>query len=442
MAQRTVRERGDTADRHAPSYYAATAGTQPAFPTLAASLDTDVCIVGAGFTGLSAALHLARRGTNVTVIDQASVGWGASGRNGGQAGLGWRKTPQELAATLGRDAAHALWDQAKAARAHLLGLVDEIAREEGIDCAYRPGIVSLRHKPGQVADAHAHVEVLRREFGHEDIFPLTREEGRKLVGSDDYHGGYYDRAGGHVHTLRLAYGMARRAVAAGATIYERTPALDYREEGDRVVVRAPRGEIRARHLLVAGNGYLDGFAPAAERKLMPLNNFIITTEPLGEDLARSLIANDAAVVDGRFVVYYFRLTEERRLLFGGGETYGYSFPADIAGFVRGHMLKIYPQLSNVRIDHAWGGTLAITTSRLPLVRRLSPRVTVAAGYSGKGVVIAPWCGKVVADAISGGDADLSLLARFPVLDFPGGKVLRSPLLVAAMTFYALRDRLG
>ncbi len=146
---------------------------------------------------------------------------------------------------------------------------------------------------------------------------------------------------------------------------------------------------------------------------MPLNNFIITTEPLGEDLARSLIANDAAVVDGRFVVYYFRLTEERRLLFGGGETYGYSFPADIAGFVRGHMLKIYPQLSNVRIDHAWGGTLAITTSRLPLVRRLSARVTVSAGYSGKGVVIAPWCGKVVADAISGGDADLSLLARFP-----------------------------
>ncbi len=191
-------------------------------------------------------------------------------------------------------------------------------------------------------------------------------------------------------------------------------------------MRTPRGEIRAGHLLVAGNGYLDGFAPAAERKLMPLNNFIITTEPLGED-PRPIADRQRRGGRRRPVRrLLFPPDRERRLLFGGGETYGYSFPADIAGFVRGHMLKIYPQLSNVRIDHAWGGTLAITTSRLPLVRRLSARVTVSAGYSGKGVVIAPWCGKVVADAISGGDADLSLLARFPVLDFPGGKVLRSP----------------
>jgi gamma-glutamylputrescine oxidase len=397
----------------------------------------DVCIVGGGYTGLSAALHLARRGVRVILLEQSRLGWGASGRNGGQAHVGMRRDQQWLEQHVGPEDARRLWEFSLAARAHLDWLVETYR----IDCDLRLGYLHANHRERYTAETRHHVEHLRTKYGYDQIRFVERDELASMVATRDYCSGSFDARGGHVHALNLALGVARAAVSHGARLHEdvEVTGLEPRHGGWRIATT--RGEVSADRVVLACNGYLRGLAPQVERHVMPINNYIAVTEPLGAEGARRLISNGAAVSDSRFVVNYFRITADHRLLFGGGENYGYKFPRDIAAFVRPQVLKIFPQLTQVRFDYAWGGTLAITPTRMPWVHEFHPGLINASGFSGLGVVIAPYTGKAVADALCGERDAFELLGRVPVPAFPGGPWLRSPTLVAAMLFYALRDRL-
>jgi gamma-glutamylputrescine oxidase len=453
----------------APSLYAASADPAPAFPRLRENLRTDVAIIGGGYTGLSAALHLAEAGIGAVVVEANSVGWGASGRNGGQLHSGQRRDQDWLERKLGRDAARALWRLAEEAKALTLGL---IARHR-IDCEWRQGLIEVVHKRRLVPGEIAYVEKLRRDYGYEPVEWLDRDQVAAAIGTRHYYGGRLDRGAGHLDPLKLAQGIARAAARAGARLYEGTAAIAIAGDastGFRVACRAaaagaaaaplagrrPRppetaaaparqpavaATVTADVVILAGNGHLHGIDPETEARVMPIDNYILATEPIGAGRPGGIIPGGEAVSDTRFVVYYFRPSFDGRLIFGGGETYSPRPPRDLAGFVRRHMLKVYPQLGRTRIDYAWGGRLAITLSRLPFIRRLRPGVYVAAGYSGQGVALAPFAGKVLADAIRGDTARLDRFAALPAPPFPGGRLLRYPALVAGMSWYALRDRL-
>jgi gamma-glutamylputrescine oxidase len=422
---------------HAPSYYAATLKEAAPTTPLDGPTACDVCVIGGGYAGAATALHLARRGVDTVLLEQSRLGWGASGRNGGQVHVGMRRDQEWLESRTGADMARRYWECALAAREHL----DWLIATYGIDCDLRPGLLHVDHRARYTAVSRSHAEHLRRAYGYPHIRFVDTAEIRELLGTTAYCSGTFDARGGHLHALNLALGIARAAAGHGARLHEGVEATGLHADGGGWRVATSRGEVRARRVVLACNGYLRGLAPSVERRVMPINNFIAVTEPLGEARARSLIANGAAVADSRFVVNYFRITPDQRLLFGGGENYRYRFPTNVAAFVRPHVLGVFPQLAAVRFEFAWGGTLAITPTRMPLVRELAPGLVNASGFSGLGVVLAPFAGKAVADALVGDRDTFELLGRMPVPAFPGGRALRWPTLVAAMTFYALRDRL-
>jgi gamma-glutamylputrescine oxidase len=424
----------DRPGEHPASWYAASATPLQPFPRLDGDAEADVCVIGGGYTGLSAALHLAEAGYAVVLLEAQRVGFGASGRNGGQMGSGQRRDQAWLEARFGKHRARALWDMAEEAKALVRALVARL----GIACDLRPGIIHAAHKPAYVAEYRAEAEKLARDYGYDQVQPLDRAGLAALLGSEAYFGGAFDRGGAHLHPLNYALGLARAADAAGVRICEGSRAEAI---GEGPEVRTSAGRVRARFAIVAGNGYLGTLVPTVAARVMPINNFIVATEPLGEARAQALIPSGAAVADSRFVVNYFRLSADHRLLFGGGESYGWRFPADIAGVVRPRMLRVFPDLADVRIDHAWGGTLAITTNRMPAFQRLAPTVFSAAGYSGHGVALATLAGKLMAEAVQGTAERFDVFASLPQRDFPGGAALRWPLLVLAMSWYALRDRL-
>jgi len=421
---------------HAPSWYAETADRELAFAPLDGDTSADVVIVGGGYTGLSAALHLAEAGIDTVLIEAEKVGWGASGRNGGQLHTGQRRDQEWLERRLGKPAAHNLFGLAEEAKA----LVHQLIDKHQIDAEWRPGLIEAVHKPRLVDEERHYVEKLNREYGYAPAEWIDREPMAAMIGSDGYFGGRLDRTAGHLHPLKFAQGLARAAAKAGARIHEATSATRL-VDGAQPVIQTLRGRIRAEIVILAGNGLLDGIDAETESRAMPIKNFILTTEPIGAGGPGGLIPGGEAVSDSRFVVYYWRPTPDGRILFGGGETYSRSDPQDIFAFVRRHLLKIYPQLEKTRIDHAWGGTLAVTVNRLPFVRKVRSGVYAASGYSGQGVALAPFGGKILAEAILGDPARLDAFAALPCPRFPGGKLLRWPALVAGMSWYALRDRL-
>ena len=418
------------------SYYLATAEGLEDHPRLTESLDCDACVIGGGYTGLSAALHLAERGYDTVLLEAERIAWGASGRNGGQVGSGQRQGQEELEAMLGTAAARQLWDLAEEAKATVR---ERIARH-GIACDYRSGILYAAFKRGEVADLHESAARLARDYGYEDDVPLTKAEVAERLGTEIYHGGVLDRGGGHLHPLNYALGLARAAREAGVRIFEESRVLGY-EPGRPTRLPTRDGEARARIVVLACNGYLGRLEPRIAGTIMPINNFVLATEPLGEAGARALIRDDVAVSDTKHVVDYYRLSADHRLLFGGGETYSRRFPRDIAGFVRRVMLRVYPQLAQTRIDYAWGGTLAITMNRLPVFGRLEPETFYAQGYSGHGVALSSLAGKLIAEAAAGTAERFDVFARVPSPQFPGGTLLRWPGLVAGMLYYSLRDKL-
>ncbi|OSP54261.1 FAD-binding oxidoreductase [Pseudoruegeria sp. SK021] len=419
-----------------PSWYAATADPLPPCPPLTGAVRTDVCIVGGGYTGLSAALHLAQRGYQVRLVEAQRIGFGASGRNGGQVGSGQRLEQDALEPLVGPDDAARLWQIGEDAKAKVAQLI----ADHGIDCAYRPGVAHAYHHSSALPQALSLVDTLARRYDYGQLEVLDRDGIAAATGSPVFAGGVLDHGAGHLHPLRFALGLAQAAQAAGAVLHERSEVIGI-AAGPRPQVTTATGQITADYLILACNGYLGGLAPEVAARVMPINNFILATEPL-TDRAPDILPGDIAVADDRFVVNYWRKSADGRLLFGGGESYGYRFPGDIAAVVRKPMLAIYPQLAGVRIDHAWGGTLAITRSRLPCFAALAPNILTASGYSGHGVALATLAGEILSETIAGTAGRFDLMARLPTPGFPGGTALRSPLLALAMTWFALRDRLG
>ena len=387
----------------------------PAHPPLRGSIGADVCIVGGGYTGLSALLHLAERGYDAVLLEAARVGAGASGRNGGQLGSGQRVGQSTLEATYGRERARLLWQLAEEAKA----TVKERIARHAIACDLKPGILDAAHKP-------AHADALRREADHlaeRYAYPHARyvpaDELRQMLGTTRYHGGLLDADAAHLHPLNYALGLAAAASAAGGRIFERSAVLRIGDERPPLIETAHE-QVRARYVILAMNGYLGRLVPALAGRIMPINNFILATAPLGAAGARALIRDDVAVADTKFVIDYFRLSADHRLLFGGGESYSTRLPSNLQDIVRRCMLKVFPQLAATPIDYAWGGTLAITRSRLPHFARLAPEVFIAHGYSGQGIGLATLAGKLIAEALAGTAERFDVMASLEVPRFPGG----------------------
>jgi len=417
------------------SYYVATARGVRARPPLTGAINADVCVVGGGYTGVAAALHLAQRGYDVVVLEARRVGWGASGRNGGHVGVGQRRGATELVGMFGPARARELWGLGRDAA----GLVKDLVREHGIDCDLSPGQMVAAAKPSHMQEMAAEIAVLNEQFGYAEIGMLSRTELEAQLASPVFHGGCLDQGASHLHPLNYCLGLAGAAERAGARVFEHSEVVAM-DGADPATLRTATGTVTARFVVLGCNGYLGALEPRLAGKIMPINNFVVATEPLG-GVAAGLIRNGACVHDTRFVVNYFRLSADKRLIFGGGENYSRRFPSDIAAFVRPYLVRIFPQLASAAIEYAWGGTLAITLNRLPCVGRLPPNVFYAQGYSGHGVPMATLAGQLIAEALAGTAERFDVLASIPQAKFPGGTLLRYPGLVLGMLYYALRDRL-
>ncbi len=428
--------RNDRPGQFPDSWYAASADIPDERAPLYGETQADVCIVGAGFTGLSAARHLAQKGLDVVVLDAHRAGFGASGRNGGQVCTGYNSGQLSIQKEYGTEQARALWDLAEEAKSDLR----DICQNHVPEARYTAGLVHGGYTSQDAAEDAKEVEFLNTAYGYDQARMCDTGEMQALVKSPLYKSGLLDMGAGHIHPLRYAFGLARLAEAAGARIFERAE-VHAITKGDPAIVRTNKGQVKARHVILAGNGYMPNLERKVAARVLPLNSFICATEPLG-DRADAIFGQDVAVVDSKWVVNYFRLSEDKRLLFGGRPSYSLVFPDDISTVIRKRITTLFPQLEGVKIDYSWGGTLGMTMSRMPAVMRVSPNIVSAGGYSGHGVALSGFAGKVMAEAIAGQAGRFDTLANLNTPSFPGGAAFRAPLLKLAMTWYSMRDRLG
>jgi len=418
------------------SFYAATAVGVRDYPLLDGERQADVCVIGGGFTGLSAALNLAERGLDVVLLEAERVGFGASGRCGGLVGSGQRKEVLETEEMFGLERSKELWDFAETAKQEIRDRVDK----HDIACDLQRGQLVGVHKRRYLGWARERADVLAERYSYPFCAALNKEETQARVATATFLEGLYDTEALTLHPLNFSLGLARAAAEAGVRIYENSRVLKY-SHTDPAKVETASGSVTASFVVLACNGYLGKLEPRVAGKIMPVNNFMIATEPLGETRAKKLINGRFGVHDTRFVVNYFRMSDDRRLLFGGGENYRAGFPSDVKKFVRPYMLKLFPQLKDVAVDYGWGGTLSVTVNRLPHVGRLQPNVLFAQGYSGHGIAIATFAGKVIAEAVTGTADRFDVFASLPTHTFPGGTLLRYPGMVLAMLYYTIKDRI-
>lgn len=419
----------------AQSYYQASAHPFPPRPRLNGDLTADICIIGAGFTGLSAALELAEAGYKVAVLEARQVGYGASGRNGGQICTGFSPGQQRIEAQLGKADAVKCFAIAEEAKK----LIVERITKYKIDCDLKWGYLHAIPKPSQF-------EGLREwkdewdALGYTDTQILNKAELEERLGTSIYHGALREGGAGHFHPLNYCLGLAKAAIAAGARIFENSAVLNV-EPGPIVTARTAQGSVSAKFMIIGCNAYIGRMMPKLYGRIMPVTSYIIATEPLGENRAKSLIRDNDAVANTNFIVDYFRLTGDTRLLFGGRASYSTLEPLNLGAYMRPRMLSVFPGLKDVKVDHAWGGYIAITSNRIPDCGRLEPNIYYAHGYSGQGVALAGMYGKLMAECVKGQAEHFDLLARIKHLPFPGGPI-RTPMLVAAMLFYRIRDALS
>lgn len=420
-------------DPLANSYYAATANAWAPQPALAGDQQCDVVVIGGGFTGLSAALACAEKGLSVILLEAESIGFGASGRNGGQLIPGLRWSMQEIDAEFGRERAQAIFDLAYDA----VGRVRERIAKHGIQCDLKSGHLEAAYKPAHFDAMRRDAEFLSREFGWatEIVEPAAIE---RHVSNSAYHGGIYDLRGGHFHPLNYALGLARAGLEAGVKISEHSRVTSIRQVADRVEAATGHSTINAASAIIATDAWTGDLVTETGRFTVPIMNYNIATAPL--DQADALLPSDAAVADSRFVLNYFRLSADKRMIFGGGERYRQTPPADIAGFVRRHMAEVFPRLSQAPIDYGWGGTVSVTMNRLPHVGR-NGNIFFAHGFSGHGALITTLAGEVMADAVAGTMGRFDVFASLPHQPFPGGRWLARPLATLGLLWYAMRDRL-
>ncbi|MFZ2103365.1 MAG: FAD-binding oxidoreductase [Oricola sp.] len=420
------------------SWYEASVGERPEFPALSGDTNCGVAVIGGGYTGLSAAVYLAKAGVDVVLIEAHRFGDGASGRNGGQFGTGQRAWGEELEASLGLERARALFGLAEDAKHHVL----DFARENGIDIGFREGQLSVVHKKRFIDDYRKHADIMAEKFDYPHITYMEREETAQRVGSDFYHGGTRDTGTGHIHPLKLVVGTANVAAKAGAKLFENTRATGISKAGGKVKVTTERGTITADRAFVAVNAYgTEKLEPVSAAHVMPIRSFIGATKPLSAELNAKIIPGGESIDDSRFMVRYFRKFGDNQLLFGGRETYTADNPADIAIHIRRQIEEIYPELANAELTHAWGGSVGITMPRQPFVRDVMPGVTAAGGFSGHGVMLSNYTGRLYAEAVTGRNDQLQLLRDLKVPAFPGGRRFRKPMLTLALTWYAMLDRI-
>jgi gamma-glutamylputrescine oxidase len=429
------------------SYYAASAPREAGFPVLQSDVECDVAVVGGGFAGLSAAIELADRGFRVVLLEARQVGWGASGRNGGQVLAGLACDQTEIEQQLGLDDSRRVWNMT-------LEAIDLIAQRRvrfGIDCDWQPGALTVAvnaRKARALQSSHAGMAT-RYGYTPEWIAPADMAQ---WIASPRFHSGVHDPHGGHLHPLKYCLGLARAAASLGVTIHEQTPVRKL-EPGPSVSLRCAAGTVRAAYVLLACNSYLDalapGLAPGIARRIMPVGTYIVATEPLRNGLAASLIPSRSAVCDTNFVLDYFRTTPDHRLLYGGRVSYSTTTPVNLAASMQRRMAHTFPQLKQTKIEYSWGGFVDISMKRAPDFGRLPSEGGKAAhanvyyvqGFSGHGVALTGLAGRLVAEAIAGDAQRFDVFARIRQGVFPGGRWLRTPALVAGMAYYRLRDLL-
>ncbi len=419
---------------HTDSYYAATVNDVTDFAPLRGAQSADVCVIGAGFTGISTALHLAERGYDVHVVEANRVGWGASGRNGGQM-IGGISGEEYIAKHYGKDVEEIFGELRWAGHE----IIRERVRTYGIQCDLKFGYLDVAIKDRHLKQFQADLERLRKSGFPHEVRMLSKDETREMIGTDVYIGALLNMGNGHLHPLNLCVGEALAAKSLGATIYEQSPVLSI-EKGSKPKVITQLGSVTADAVIIAGNAY-----HALEKKLrgimFPVNSFISATEPLDAQTVAKINPRDLAVCDPNFVLEYFRLSADKRLLFGARLNYSGSDPEIIKKHHRRKLARIYPQLADLRIDYAWGGTIGVPLNRVPQLGRIAPNVFYCQGYSGHGVNVTHLAGRIMADAVAGTMEQFDLFANVKPIVVPGAYLLRKPMVALGMMYYQLKDRL-
>lgn len=422
--------------QHVDSYYAASRNPRVDYPALTEVVETDVCIIGAGYTGLSTALFLLENGFRVTVLEAAKVGFGASGRNGGQIVNSYSRDIDVIEKQVGARQAQLLGEMAfEGGR-----IIRERVAKYNIQCDLKDGGVFAAITGKQMGHLESQKKLWER-YGHTQLELMDERRIREVVGTDRYVGGMLDMSGGHIHPLNLALGEAAAVTSLGGAIYEQSPATRI-DRGAQPVVHTPKGQVKAKFVVVAGNAYLGGLVPELAAKSMPCGTQVIATEPLSDELAHSLLPQDYCVEDCNYLLDYYRLTGDKRLIYGGGVVYGARDPSDIEAIIRPKLLKTFPQLADVKIDYTWTGNFLLTLSRLPQVGRIGENIYYSQGCSGHGVTYTHLAGKVLAEALRGQAERFDAFASLPHYPFPGGQLLRVPFTALGAMYYQLRDRLG
>lgn len=429
------------------SYYAATVPRERSFPPLQGDVDCDVAVVGGGFAGLSAAIELADRGFSVVVLEAREVGWGASGRNGGQVIAGLACEQSVIEAQLGLDASRQVW-------AMTLEAIDLIAQRRarfGIQCDWQAGYLALAVGPRKGRELQAWLATMGERYGYAAQW-IAPAEMPDWIASPRFHSGVHDAHAGHLHPLKYCLGLARAALSLGVKIHEQSP-VQHLEPGARVRLRCATGSVRAAHVLLACNVYLDGLtpglAPDIAQRIMPVGTYIVASEQLPGGVAEALIPSRSAVCDTNFVLDYFRTTVDDRLLYGGRVSYSTATPANLAQSMQRRMVRSFPQLRGIKVEYTWGGFVDISMKRAPDFGRLpgargkaaQANVYYVQGFSGHGVALTGLAGRLVAEAIAGDAQRFDVFAKIRQGAFPGGRWLRTPALVAGMAYYRLRDLL-
>ncbi|MBP6105110.1 MAG: FAD-binding oxidoreductase [Steroidobacteraceae bacterium] len=423
---------------HIDSYYAASANPAPNRPPLTGDVQADVCVVGGGIAGCATALFLAERGYRVVLLEGNRIAFGASGRSGGQAIVGYACSQDKLAAQVSRADAKKMFDISVDA----LDLIKVLVERHRIDCDLHWGHLHTAIKPRQEADLRAYQEELVNEYGYTSTRWLDQAELGAVLNTDRYIGGLRDDRSGHLHPLNYTLGLAAAAEAAGVQIHEQAMVVGI-EHGSTVRVRTIAGpSVRARHVALCCNAFIDEMISKALRdRIMPVGTYIIATERLGQVRIESLLRENVAVSDVNFVLDYFRRSDDHRLLFGGRVSYSGRDALNTANATRARMLKVFPSLADAKTDFAWGGHVDITMSRAPDFGRIAPNVYYLQGFSGHGIALTGIAGQMVAETIAGQAERFDLFTKLRHRDFPGGPALRTPALMLAMLWFRLKDLL-
>ena len=425
---------------HTNSYYAASANDTVLRPELSGEHSCDVCIVGAGFTGISSALHLAEAGFKVIVVEASRIGFGASGRNGGQLVNSYSRDIDFIKRHYGEQVGEQMAAMAFEGQAVIR---QQVAKYQ-ISCDLKQGGIFAACNAKQFEELKAK-KALWEAHGNDQLELLNADEIKNYIGTERYVGGLLDRLSGHVHPLNLVLGEAAAFESLGGVIYEASPVTKVQEaniEGELATVTTAKGSVKAKQVIVAGNAYITGIIPEVEKNSMPCGTQIIATEPLSEEMQKAIMPQDVCVEDCNYLLDYFRLSGDGRLLYGGGTTYGAREPEKVEALIVPKMLKTFPMLKDVKIDHAWTGNFLLTLMRLPQVGRIGSNVYYSQGYSGHGVTSTHLLGKVLAEAIQGDTKRFDVFAGLPQYPFPGGRALRVPYTAVGAAYYALRDKLG